>query len=361
MLRILWVLAFYLPAIVKCLLLFGFVFWPVAMQVQRHASSALRLACDAEFLSETTVCRLIAPRAGGGGADRYTSAIETEFTGLEGLLWGASEVVPLVQGLTEAHLSIDDLIVVVKSSSLDSRATLVEELSAISSEAKDASRNLQKLFAQVQGAVDVMLAVNEHLLQLLQTQISPTSALSMYCYVIGNALYSNECSSSSLRISQAFERTLLQFRQVLSTLILRVVQVQGNLDSIDARLGVVRDLVAMEAGVIMSEKSDVLPHILALLRLPSQRMARLEAQLQSLKEVNRYRAVATRYIAGAFAGLQELEEAMEVLRSMSLGAELIDGVPMEVLIPTFTKGIERVHRAGRLSVSVSKQPSLIPA
>ncbi|KAF9231755.1 hypothetical protein BU15DRAFT_68060 [Melanogaster broomeanus] len=124
-------------------------------QVQRHASSALRLACDAEFLSETTVCRLIAPRAGGGGADRYTSAIETEFTGLEGLLWGASEVVPLVQGLTEAHLSIDDLIVVVKSSSLDSRATLVEELSAISSEAKDASRNLQKLFAQVQGAVDV--------------------------------------------------------------------------------------------------------------------------------------------------------------------------------------------------------------
>lgn len=193
--------------------------------------------------------------------------------------------------------------------------------------------------------------VNEHLLGLLRTRISPSSGLSAYCYIIGNTLHSDHCSSSSLHVTEAYDRALYQFQQVLSSLLIRVTQVQGSLDSIEARLGVVCDLVILETGVIMSDKSDILNHILALLKLPSQRAIKLNAQLQSLREVAHHRTLATRYVAGTMEGLQELGESMEVLRSVTLGAMLVDGVPMEVIIASLSKGIERVHHAGRFMQS----------
>lgn len=188
-----------------------------------------------------------------------------------------------------------------------------------------------------------MVAVNEHLLRLLGTRISPISGLAAYCYAVGNILRLNECSSSHLRISEAYDQTLRQFQEVLSVLLIRVMQVQGNLDSIEAKLGVVRDLVTMETGIVMSDKSDVLTQILALLRLPSERATRLQNQLQSLKKITQYRTRALRYVIGTMEGLQELAESMEVLRSMAVGAMLLDGVPMEVIIVSLSKGIERVR------------------
>ena len=199
-----------------------------------------------------------------------------------------------------------------------------------------------------------MVAVNEHLLLLLQNRISPTSALSAYCYVIGNYLDSNKCSFSSLRITVAYQKMLAQFQEVLSVLLLRASIVQGNLDSIEAKLGVIRDLVALESGTIISQQSDPLTYILTLLKLPTQRMARLNAQLRSIQEISRLRVAATWLVARTFTGLQELEGALEVLKSMALGAELVDGVPMEVIINTFAKGIDRVRHTSHAQLTLSE-------
>lgn len=127
---------------------------------------------------------------------------------------------------------------------------------------------------------------------------------------------------------------------------------QGNLDIIEAKLGIIRDLVALESGTIMSEQSDPLTYILTLLKLPTQRMARLNAQFRSIQEINRLRIAATWLVSRTFAGLQELEGALEMLKSMALGAELVDGVPMEVIINTFAKGIERVRHTSRAQLTL---------
>jgi len=108
-----------------------------------------------------------------------------------------------------------------------------------------------------------MLAVNENLLHILQHRVSPVSLLAAYCHTIGNSLRSNDCAALTLHITQAFDQTLFQFQQALSMLIRRVTQVQGSLDGIEIRLEVIRDLVAMENGVLIAERSDILTGLLA--------------------------------------------------------------------------------------------------
>jgi len=50
-------------------------------------------------------------------------------------------------------------------------------------------------------------------------------------------------------------------------LILHAVEVQGNLDSVESWLDVVHNLVAMETGTLMAEKSDILADILTIMGL----------------------------------------------------------------------------------------------
>jgi len=126
-----------------------------------------------------------------------------------------------------------------------------------------------------------------------------------------------------------------------------VVEIQGNLDSIKSCLEVVHDLVAMETSSLMVKKSDVLADILMVVGLNRRRILRLDNQLQALKEVARYRTAAARYLAGIFSGLAQLQEATELLRSLTTGVSLVEGVLMEVLINALTVGIQRLRCAGR--------------
>lgn len=136
-------------------LLIGYAVWPVVMQLHHHAIVALDLACKVGLLGETLPCRLMNRTV---SQSHYVDAIQTEFSGLENLASGATEIAPLSLSLSEARLTIDDLIVVVRLSSFASRAALVEELLVISSETKDASRNLQKLSAEIQAAIDMYVS-----------------------------------------------------------------------------------------------------------------------------------------------------------------------------------------------------------
>ncbi|KIN98392.1 hypothetical protein M404DRAFT_968226 [Pisolithus tinctorius Marx 270] len=302
----------------------------------------------------------------GNSTTLFSSTIQTQFSALEGLLYDVSEVTPLVSALTESRLLVSDLASAMRASSLSSSMALAEELAAISTDTKEASRNLQKLLAQVHGTVDMyvsshlllsevhslmsmesMLTVNNHLLNLLQNQISPLSIKAVYCHVIGNSLHSDECSSSNFHITQAFDRILFQFQHSLSLLILCAVEIQGNLDSIQSHLEVVHDLVAMEASVLMVEKSDVLADILTVVGLNRRHISRLDSQMPALKDVARYCTAAARYLAGTFSGLEQLQETMELLRSLATGVGLVKGVPLEALIDALTVGIQRLHHTGR--------------
>ncbi|KAI5983029.1 hypothetical protein EDD15DRAFT_2376911 [Pisolithus albus] len=323
------------------------------------------MTCGLDLLPDA-LCRFIVKPA-SDSTTLFPSTIQTQFSALEGLLYDASEVTPLVSALTESRLLVSDLASAVRASPLGSSMVLAEELAAISADTKEASRNLQKLLAHVHGTVDMyvpsrsllskmymlttmesMLTVNDHLLNLLRNRISPFSVKAAYCYVIGNSLHSNECSSSNFHIAQAFDRVLFQFQHSLSILIMRAVEIQGNLDGIESRLEVVRDLVAMEASGLRDQKTDVLADILTIVGLNRRHISKLDSQIQALKDISRYRTAAARYLAGTFSGLEQLQEVMELLRSLATGIGLIEGMPLEALIDALTVGIQRLRHTGRL-------------
>ncbi|KAI6008451.1 hypothetical protein EDC04DRAFT_2907165 [Pisolithus marmoratus] len=322
------------------------------------------MTCRLDLLPDL-LCQFIEPA--GKPTTLFPATIQMQFSTLEGLLYDASEVTPLVSALMESRLFVSDLASTVRASSLSSSMVLAEELAVISMDTREASRNLQKLLAHVHGMVDMyvsshpllskvlslmsmksMLTVNDHLLNLLRNQISPFSVKAAYCYVISNSLHSNECSSSNFHIAQAFDRVLFQFQHSLSLLILHAVEIQGNLDSIESRLEVVCDLVVMEASGLKIQKSDVLADILTVVGLNRQYISRLDSQIQALKDVSRYRTAAAQYLAATFSGLEQLQEVMELLRSLATGVGLIEGMPLEALIDALTVGIQRLRHTGRL-------------
>ncbi|KIK19660.1 hypothetical protein PISMIDRAFT_13500 [Pisolithus microcarpus 441] len=206
--------------------------------------------------------------------------------------------------------------------------------------------------------MESMLTVNDHLLSLLWNQIPPLSIKAAYCYVIGNSLHSDECSSSRFHISQAFDHILFQFQHSLSLLILRAVEIQGNLDSVESRLEVVRDLVAMEASGLKVQKSDALSDILTVVGLNRRYILRLDSEMQALKDVACYRTAAAQYLAGTFSGLEQLQETMELLRSLATGVGLIEGMPLETLIDVLTVSIQRL-RGSALETGYSRGRPLL--
>ncbi|KAI6115426.1 hypothetical protein EV401DRAFT_1889581 [Pisolithus croceorrhizus] len=330
------VLILFFPAIsIKYLLLAGYFLWPIVTQLQRHTLYAVHGVCGAEWFRETSVCKLVSPLAHGPDATRYAMAIQTQFSGFEGLLSGTGEITPLVRSLTEARVSISDLIVLVRSSTLDSRVVLAEELTACCYRHKSSCERSPEIFRS--SSRDCGCAVNENLLHLLQHRIPPISALSAYCYTVGNSLRSNECAASDPRITQAFEQMLFQFQLALS----KAPWMASNL-----ALRLSCDLAALESNALTVEHSEVLAALLTFLGLNRRRVEMLESKRRSLQDITRYRAEATRYVTSTLSGLMELEQALEVLRSMAQGAGLIDGVPMEVITCALMKGTERLRQAG---------------
>jgi len=137
----------------------GVVLWPIATQVQQMARSTTSMACGLGLVPNL-LCQFIA--SAGDSTVLFTSAVQTEFSALEGLLYNTSEVTLLVSALMESRLSVSDLAIVVRASPLSSSTVLAEELTAISTETKEASRNLQKLLAQVQGTVDMYVCFHHY-------------------------------------------------------------------------------------------------------------------------------------------------------------------------------------------------------
>jgi len=136
---------------------------PVATQIQWQGKYVIGTGCQLGLLPNL-FCQFLTPTS--DSATIFTSAIQTKFLDLEDLLTGAAEAVPLVWGLTEARLSVNDLAVVVHTSSMSSSAPLTEELTAISAETKGVSHNLQRLLAQVQGTVDVYICLSFRFLDI---------------------------------------------------------------------------------------------------------------------------------------------------------------------------------------------------
>jgi hypothetical protein len=336
--------------------------WPVVSQVYHQIKIVRDFACEVPVISDLPICGPAMFITGASSAaEQYTAAMHTEFSGLEALLVNSAEVVPVAQGLTDMRLSVDDLILIVKSSTLTSRDALVDGLSFLSLDAKDTLREFHKFFAQVQTTIDTyvfvvtlpnrrltivysVLILSNHLIYLLQHSPSPNSPASTYCRVLGNTIGADLCATSRDNIAKAFSLALHRIGTALRDLVVKAALLQVQLDRMEAHLDSIRDMVALEAQGLIGTKADIMADLLTSIGMHRKQIAKLDLQLRSLKQVTRYRAVAARSLLGAYNGLHEMEEGLEALRWIVVEGELIGEVPAEVLLNSLVSGAQRLAK-----------------
>ncbi|KAH7918766.1 hypothetical protein BV22DRAFT_1134343 [Leucogyrophana mollusca] len=268
-----------------------------------------------------------------------------QFNGLDGLVSDSVNALSLSHGLTEARLSIDDLILLVKGSNLGSRDVIVNEFLALASEAKDASRALHN---QVQGTVDTVLVMNDNLLRLLRSQHSNVCFASGYCSLVGNWLESNwlepsYCLSSRQSISQASSYTSHAFQSAMESLISRIARLDAGLDRVEGGLDKIRDLVAAEAQGLFQAKAGVLGNLLTSLGMHRKQLARLDAQIHSLKQITSYRSIASRVVLSAHHELHDVENKVHNLHALATNPRAAENIPLETFIAAVTSGLENLR------------------
>ena len=84
----------------------------------------------------------------------YAAALQFEYDGLDQLVQDTAFLSPLSHDLVVGHIAIEDLLKVVKSSSLDGGDVIGDHLTALRDDAKDTAYNLQALQIKVDGAID---------------------------------------------------------------------------------------------------------------------------------------------------------------------------------------------------------------
>jgi hypothetical protein len=84
----------------------------------------------------------------------YATALQTEYAGFDKILQDTTFLSPLSHDLSVGSMAVEDLLKIVKSSSLDGGPLLAEHLSTLREEARRTANDLQALQVKVDGVVD---------------------------------------------------------------------------------------------------------------------------------------------------------------------------------------------------------------
>ncbi|KAH7908187.1 hypothetical protein BJ138DRAFT_1116083 [Hygrophoropsis aurantiaca] len=294
-------------------------------------ASIVHAACYAPFLSSYNVCKFI-------HTDDHTHVLAINT--FDGALSDSIYALSFPHELTQARLSIDDLVFLVKSSEFSSEDMIVEELVSLAVEAKEISRAMQKFHNQVRSTVNSMLAIHGDLLRLVYHQHADFSLASGYCTLFGNWLHTSPCRTSHQSISRASARTLQTFQSAMESIAVKVSGLDASLDHLEAGLDGIRDLIAVEAKGLFRAKANFLGNILTSLGLHRKRLAHLDGQIRMLKQITKYRSIASRTVLGAHRELQDIEDSVEDLHLMAANGDLAQNVPLEAFIAAVISGLE---------------------
>lgn len=262
-------------------------------------------------------------------------------------------MLPLDMKRSEA--SIRDLRQVVQYSSLPSRNELVFEFGGFIETARQASQDLSRFNTRIGNAVDRILTTNRWTLQVIEGVAAEDASRGSIGRFFANNLnvfapFQPVPLSRDVLLDQYLRHTSAVEEQVMS-LISEAQVLLSVLDNLDGRLDVIAG-VAMRDGISVEENKEVLFATLWT-KLGGNRnsVAKLNHQLELLREVGQYRKLAWAHVAGTIVKLQAIRDQLEDLRErVALPETVADKIPLEMHIENIYLGIERLEQerdAGR--------------
>ncbi|KIP10509.1 hypothetical protein PHLGIDRAFT_33877 [Phlebiopsis gigantea 11061_1 CR5-6] len=238
--------------------------------------------------------------------------------------------------IKKAEMATSDLVTLVKVSKFKSKDLLAQHLEGFVDAAKKTSRGLQRFSSRVSGAVDNIIAVNDHALHTIEEHTKPDSVLS-YLNPFSNALTTREVVT----------RTFTEAMSVLATQMQRVVLEAEvsvrNLDHLEEMLVTVHEMASRENADITAAKEELLAQLWTILGGNRKELRGMDGHLYLLRHIGEYRARAMAHVVAALQAVTAMSEDMEDLRERVSAPELVgDKIPVEVHMKAIRAGLERL-------------------
>lgn len=145
-------------------------------------------------------------------------------------------------------------------------------------------------------------------------------------------------------LASTFAQSLSVLSSSLENLILVAETSLTDLDSLEAQLGAIHEILVREDTTLSTEQSELLAQLWSRLGGNRARKQRFEVNFQVLRELGSYRTRALAHVVAALQALQTLSANMEELRERAAAPELSGGeIPVEVHARAIRSGIQRLN------------------
>ncbi|KAI0749701.1 hypothetical protein C8Q80DRAFT_1269537 [Daedaleopsis nitida] len=311
--------------------------WMLAFLLAQVSDVILRPVCRLPLISSTSLCTPPRPAKEAQWAD-YPSLVEIQSNSFEPLIDGTISGSALSLDIKQAEMATRDLVTLVKVSDLKSRQLIAESLAVFIEDAKKASRRLHSLNAKINGAVDKIVAANDHALRTIEdAQDKPNNALVRVIWPFGHT------SSSQIDVVESFRNSMDVNASEMAKLIVAVELALEHLDTLDERLDALHELCARENLTVSAARDQLLSELWTILGGNRKQLRKFTTNLELLQALGEYRKRARAHVAAAMQTLEGMGEDMEDLRERVAAPEIVgDRIPIEVHMKSIQSGMERL-------------------
>jgi hypothetical protein len=259
--------------------------------------------------------------------------------------------------MKRSEAAVRDLKHVVKYSHLPSREGLLFEFQGFIDLARTTSDDLTKFNSRIGRAVDQIISVNKHTLQVIDGFKETEASRGL----IARYLFGSTGLTDQDLLNQYLKHTSQVEDQILA-LITEAEALKRLLNILDDHLDAIQDIVTRDGMKLQSSKDQLLSELWGKLGGHRNEVAKKDEQLRMLNSVNIYRKQAWAHVTTTIVKLQAIEAELVDLRERVAGPEILglEMVPLEQHIAMIQMGVERLEntRDSAREIEVAKMRNI---
>lgn len=258
----------------------------------------------------------------------------------EDILDSAAQGSLLPVDMKRSEAAVRDLKHVVKYSNLPSRESLLFEFQNFIDLARTTSDDLTKFNSRIGRAVDQIINVNRHTLQVIDGFKETDASRG----AISRFFFGSVGLTDQNLLNQYLKHTSQVEDQIL-TLITEAEALKRLLDILDDHLDAIQDIVTRDGVNLQNSKDKLLSELWGMLGGHRNEVSKKDEQLRLLNSVNIYRKQAWAHVTTTIVKLQVIKAGLVDLRERVAGPEILglEMVPLEQHISMIQMGVERLE------------------
>ncbi|KAL7284235.1 hypothetical protein ACG7TL_001517 [Trametes sanguinea] len=241
--------------------------------------------------------------------------------------------IELASNVKRAELAVRDLAGLVRTSNLTTRDALMDNLDRFAVNAPVAGRHVQTLSYKALGALDSIATLTTHGLSMI------------------NTLKDTESQHVDAELARTFQMSVDTLVSQIAQVHTSATEAAGNLQHLQEALYAIHELSTREALLQDAAIDDLLRSLWTLCGGNRERLRDLRFRVASLQEVQRFRRMASAYIAAATQSLWAMyAELAELGGRMTVASVMMGSSPMNLQLAAIERTLARLNAGETLVV-----------